>query len=152
MLWSSVAGVNTYIYAEARTQVGADSDLTPGSSSTQASRPMGGRAIEIDLRPSSSAIDYILSPGQTITFDCLQPQDGVVRRVRRIADRDRRVGGAATALTPGRDGTYGGMTTLSATLTADGAPLLDLSIDFTLDESGWDQQPPMQTVSRPCQV
>jgi hypothetical protein len=69
MLWSSVAGVNTYIYAEARTQVGADSDLTPGVIIHTGVETDGPEGYEIDLQPSSSAIDYILDPGQTVIFD-----------------------------------------------------------------------------------
>ena len=135
MLWSSVAGVNTYIYAEARTQVGADSDLTPGVIIHTGVETDGRESYEIDLRPSSSAIDYILSPGQTITFDgafsLRTVSSGAFGASLTVTDV---LEGTATALTPApADGTYGGMTTLSATLTADGAPLLDLSIDFTLD-------------------
>src|SRR6185436_4484983 len=64
----STGGANTYLYAEARTQYGADADLQPGILIHTGADNDGSQIYEEDLLPSTSATDFILDPGESITF------------------------------------------------------------------------------------
>ena len=92
-IFKSTAGSsNTYIYAEARTQHGADGSLAPGVVIHTGVDSDGSQGYLYDLQPSSPVTDFILNPGQSVTFRQRAARDGdgsVVRRQRRGPGRDR---------------------------------------------------------------
>ena len=65
---STAGSSNTYIYAEARTQYGADASLAPGVVIHTGVDSDGAQGYLHDLQPSSSVTDFILDPGQSVTF------------------------------------------------------------------------------------
>src|SRR6185503_7154906 len=69
MLWTSDAGSNTYIYVEARTQVGADAALGPGVVIHAGDDVDLAEIYELDLQPATATTDFILNNGQSVTFD-----------------------------------------------------------------------------------
>jgi hypothetical protein len=74
ILKSTIAGTNTYIYAEARTQYGADASLAPGVLIHTGVDIDGNQSFLEDVQPSSSITDFILAPGASFTFtDAVQP-------------------------------------------------------------------------------
>ena len=65
---SGTGSANTYIYAEARTQVGADASLSPGVVVHTGVTNDGAQIYLQDLRPTTAVTDFILDPGQSATF------------------------------------------------------------------------------------
>jgi hypothetical protein len=65
---SAIAGGNTFLYAEARTQYGADSTLAPGVLIHSGVDSDGNQNALEDVSPASAATDFILDPGQSVTF------------------------------------------------------------------------------------
>ena len=135
MLWTSDAGGNTYLYAEARTQTGADAVLTPGvviHAGIDVSAPDN---YELDLQTATPTTDFILNPGQSITFEnaftITTVSSGAFGATLSITDLSPT---DPTSLAPSAaTGPYGGTTTLSATLTAAGSPVAGRSVAFTLN-------------------
>ena len=70
---STTGSSNTYIYAEARTQYGADAALTPGVVIHTGVDTDGTQSYLQDLQPSTSVTDFILDPGQSVTFSDIGP-------------------------------------------------------------------------------
>ena len=68
ILKSSAAGSNTYLYAEARTQYGVDAALAPGVLIHSGVDTDGNQNLLQDVQPSSTTTDFILDPGQSMTF------------------------------------------------------------------------------------
>ena len=73
ILKSTTGSSNTYLYAEARTQVGADASLAPGVVIHTGIDTDGTEIYLQDLKPSTSVTDFILDPGQSITFSDAGP-------------------------------------------------------------------------------
>ena len=65
---SSIAGGNTFLYAEARTQYGVDSSLAPGVLIHSGLDSDGNQNALEDVLPAAAATDFILDPGQSVTF------------------------------------------------------------------------------------
>ena len=65
---STSAGLNTYLYAEARTQHGIDTTLTPGVLIHSGVDTDGNQSFLQDVLPTTATSDFILDPGQSVTF------------------------------------------------------------------------------------
>ena len=84
---STTGSANTYIYAEARTQYGADAAVTPGVLIHTGVDTDGTQIYLHDLVPSTSVTDFILDPGQSYTFS----DDGLAHYAdRALLRHDRR--------------------------------------------------------------
>ncbi len=64
---------NTYIYAEERTKFGVDSGLPSGIVIHTGNDTDGSQIYEEDVQPTAAAADFILDPGQSITFNDATP-------------------------------------------------------------------------------
>ncbi len=68
VLKSSSGGANTYLYAELRTQYGFDGTVTPGVLIHTGVDNDGDQSNLQDLQPTTATTDFILDPGQSVTF------------------------------------------------------------------------------------
>src|SRR5262249_3380305 len=59
---------NTYLYAEARTQTGIDAGTAPGVLIHTGNDSDGNQSQLQDVLPTTTATDFILDPGQSVTF------------------------------------------------------------------------------------
>src|SRR6185503_5610286 len=64
---------NTYLYAEARTAFGIDAGVTPGIVIHTGNDTDGSQIFEEDVQPTALPADFILDPGQSITFSDAVP-------------------------------------------------------------------------------
>jgi trimeric autotransporter adhesin len=65
---SASAGENTYLYAEVRTPYGIDSTLAPGVLIHAGNDTDGNQSFLQDVLPTTTTTDFILDPGQSVTF------------------------------------------------------------------------------------
>jgi hypothetical protein len=65
---SASAGENTYLYAEVRTPYGIDSTIAPGVLIHAGNDTDGNQSFLQDVLPTTTATDFILDPGQSVTF------------------------------------------------------------------------------------